>query len=127
MDDSRVVIDALGGVCPVQAEGTVDSEPFYFRARGQRWTMSIGGDVLDCADWRSGAPRGEGEYDAGWMSHDEAWEIIHREADLYLRGFFAGTTAPARRRWIQFALFRPFARAWSCAPVRLMTTDLKGF
>ena len=29
------------GACPVQAEGTVDGLPFYFRARGGEWTLSV--------------------------------------------------------------------------------------
>ena len=44
-------IDMLGGNCPVQAEGTIDGRPFYFRARGQSWSMGIGGDVVGDPDW----------------------------------------------------------------------------
>lgn len=29
------------GNCPVQAEGTIDGFPFYFRARGGSWKLSI--------------------------------------------------------------------------------------
>ena len=39
-----IIIDSFGGNCPVQAEGTIDGKPFYFRARGSSWSMSIGGD-----------------------------------------------------------------------------------
>ena len=30
--------------CPVQCAGTVNGQPFYFRARGERWTLGVGGD-----------------------------------------------------------------------------------
>lgn len=40
---SGIDIEWLSGVCPVQAEGTIDGEPFYFRARGARWHIEIGG------------------------------------------------------------------------------------
>lgn len=40
-----IIIDSFGGNCPVQAEGTIDGKPFYFRARGSSWSMSIGGTM----------------------------------------------------------------------------------
>ena len=30
-----------GDAAPVQAEGTLDGHPFYFRARGDQWTFSL--------------------------------------------------------------------------------------
>lgn len=35
--DYRFTCDAA----PVQAEGTLDGHPFYFRARGEQWTFSL--------------------------------------------------------------------------------------
>jgi hypothetical protein len=37
-----IVIDHLYGNCPVQADGFIDGEPFYFRARGEHWSIEIG-------------------------------------------------------------------------------------
>ncbi|MEM1235222.1 MAG: hypothetical protein AAGH70_13960 [Pseudomonadota bacterium] len=37
-------IECLGGNCPVQAERLIDGEPFYFRARGESWLLSVGRD-----------------------------------------------------------------------------------
>ncbi len=71
-----VHIDQIGGNCPVQAEGTIDGEPFYFRARGQRWTIGIGGDTVMKPDWHYEQPYGEQQFDAGWMSVDEARAFI---------------------------------------------------
>lgn len=38
----EIRIDSLGGNCPVQADGFIDGEPFYFRSRGQHWSIEIG-------------------------------------------------------------------------------------
>jgi hypothetical protein len=60
----------------VQAEGTIGGQPFYFRARDDRWTIAIGGDVID--NTRRGAADEpswfyEEEYpNAGWMAEVEA-------------------------------------------------------
>lgn len=69
-------IDILGGNCPVQAEGLVDGKPFYFRARGCRWSMCIGGEPVSAPEWKMEEPYGEGPFDAGWMSEDEARGFI---------------------------------------------------
>ena len=71
-----VVIDWLGGNCPVQAEGTVNGEPFYFRARGCWWSMSIGQQPVDAPNWHFEQEYGKGPYDAGWMPEDEARGFI---------------------------------------------------
>lgn len=71
-----ILIDLLGGNCPVQAEGTADGEPFYFRARGERWSMEIGGALGDPA-WSYTQRYGTEKYAAGWMSEEEATAFIH--------------------------------------------------
>ncbi len=81
--ERAVVIDCLGGNCPVQAEGTIDGLPFYFRARGDRWTMGIGDDVVLAPAWFYEEPYGDGPFAAGWMDEDEARAFIHKAADLY--------------------------------------------
>lgn len=37
-----VLLEILGGNCLVQGEGSIDGVSFYFRARGARWTLSVG-------------------------------------------------------------------------------------
>ncbi len=64
-------IQTLGGSCPIQAEGFIDDQPFYFRARGSQWSMEIGGDVpLGTPQWSYEEPYGTGLFDAGRMSTD---------------------------------------------------------
>ena len=77
-------IEWLGGNCPVQAEGSVAGKAFYFRARGVRWTMGIGGDPVGEPEWEMSEPYGGGPYDAGWMPDDEARGFIEKAAAAYL-------------------------------------------
>lgn len=65
----NIRIDYLGGNCPVQAWGMIDGREFYFRARGQSWSMQIG-------DWYRINPWGDGPYAAGWMPEETARQII---------------------------------------------------
>ena len=78
-------IQNIGGWCPVQAEGTVGGKPFYFRARGNQWSMAIGGDPIETPGWFR-----EDEYgaspDAGYMPLDEARAFIEICAADYLAG-----------------------------------------
>ena len=80
-----IIIDSFGGNCPVQAEGTIDGKPFYFRARGSRWSMSIGGDdvVLD-PDWYLEDDYGDDAFSAGWMTEVEARAFMGKAFELYL-------------------------------------------
>jgi hypothetical protein len=80
---SAVVIDHLDGWCPVEAEGTIGGQPFYFRARGQRWTIGVGGDTVMRPDWSYGEPFGHGPFDAGHMAFDDARAFIDKAAGLY--------------------------------------------
>lgn len=80
MSDLQFHIDWIGGNCPVQAEGMVNRRPWYFRARGDSWSMTVGnpGDqhALDSEAWRCEQEYGDGPYDAGWMPEDEARGFI---------------------------------------------------
>lgn len=78
-----VVIDWLGGNCPVQAEGTVDGKPFYFRARGEHWSLGIGGEPVCAPEWEHEEEVDGGMYAAGWMSELEAKHCIARAVTLY--------------------------------------------
>jgi len=73
----NLVIEHIGGYCPVQAEGTVDGVPFYFRARHQRWQFAIGYDPVGVLlGWAEGFYRQAPLVHAGWISVEEAKIII---------------------------------------------------
>jgi hypothetical protein len=81
----NVSIETIGGNCPVQADGTIAGKPFYFRARGERWSIGIGGDPIGDPEWFYGEPYGTEEYAASWMPVEEAEGFIHAAAARYLR------------------------------------------
>lgn len=85
----KIKITSLGGNCPVQAEGTVNGEEFYFRARGNRWSMGIGGDdTVGEPMWEySEAYKHTEPYAAGWMSEDEARLFIAKAASYWASGY----------------------------------------
>jgi len=83
---------AVGGNCPVQAEGLVDGMPAYFRARHSSWRLSIAGTpdgdpVLisnnDGTAWTHGEQWPGGEHDAGWMNFGQASACIAKAVALY--------------------------------------------
>lgn len=91
-----IEIEMIGGNCPVQAEGLIDGQPFYFRARGGSWSLSIGSDFEDHGAFSTrgldvvGNPKwlheedwGDGPYDAGWMPVEIAKEMIEKGAVLF--------------------------------------------
>jgi hypothetical protein len=87
MTKPEVKIKWLGGNCPVQAEGEINGQPFYFRARGEHWSLEIGECQVDGPDpdapWRYEEPWGDGPYDAGWMDEKTAREMIARGAEMW--------------------------------------------
>lgn len=78
-----VKIAWIGGNCPVQAEGTIRGKPFYFRARGEAWSIGIGGEVVMEPEWFYEEDYGDEPYVAGWMTEAEARAFIEKSADLY--------------------------------------------
>lgn len=82
---AALTIDWIGGNCPVQAEGTICGKPFYFRARGSKWSIGIGGDTVMEPEWYYSEPYGDGPFDAGWMTEDEARSFIKQAAERYLK------------------------------------------
>lgn len=78
-----IEIASLGGSCPVEGEGTIDGKPFYFRARGERWTIGIGGEPVGEPEWLHNQPYGDEAFAAGYMSEDEARGFIENAASLY--------------------------------------------
>jgi hypothetical protein len=66
----------IGGNCPVQAEGTIEGKPFYFRARGESWSLGIGGEPVLEPEWEIEQEYGSTPFAAGWMTVDEAKAFI---------------------------------------------------
>ena len=82
MTEPEITTTLIGGNCPVQAEGTINGHEFYFRARGDSWSLSVGGpDVVGHPVWYYEQPYGEWP-DAGWMSVDEARAFILKGAKI---------------------------------------------
>lgn len=81
-DNPGLVIDYLGGKCPVQAEGTLDCVPFYFRSRGESWSFGVGPEPVTTPDWEYEEPYGTWP-DAGWITDDEAHAFIDKAVALY--------------------------------------------
>lgn len=95
----------LGGACPVQGDGECDGVPFYFRARGERWSIEFGlGDgpdgelvgetVFECNGTFGPWPK------AGWMSAKHATSLIKASIAKFriwraARPFAAGVTVGA--------------------------------
>lgn len=79
-------IEFLEGDCPVQGWGTCDGFPWYFRARGEHWTMAVAtdpaGDPASIGDASEGfyreEPYGQTRFEAGYMPLDEARYFIVR-------------------------------------------------
>lgn len=83
--DLDIDIQTIGGNCPVQAEGTVNGVAFYFRARGEHWSMSIGGvDVIGAPEWFYEEEYPGGAYKAGWMEQSEAVAFIEQAAKMWV-------------------------------------------
>ncbi|MHA6345950.1 hypothetical protein [Roseivivax sp. CAU 1761] len=82
-----VEIEFLGTFCPVQAEGSVNGRPLYFRARGTQWSLGIGKDPILAPDWRCRIPyEGDGPYAAGWIDQDEALKFISQAVTWWREG-----------------------------------------
>ena len=88
--DAGITIDSMGGNCPVQIEGLIDGQPFYFRARGDSWALHVGPkeDWFTDREWLHEADYGDGPFDAGWMPEHEALGFVCDAVALWpeLRG-----------------------------------------
>ncbi|XAI96366.1 hypothetical protein [Microcystis phage Mae-JY30] len=82
MADIKII--EIDGLCPVQAEGTIDGKPFYFRARGQHWHIGIGDDPMGNPEWGYGGTYGE-PYEAGYLDRPEATATAFIELAAYIR------------------------------------------
>ena len=71
--------------CPVQAEGRIGDHLCEFRARGRLWSLEIWRSdehkIGDSWIYREKWPGGE--YDAGWMTKDEARQCIGKAVRVF--------------------------------------------
>lgn len=86
----EIVIDWIGGNCPVQAEGTINGTSFYFRARGESWSLEVGHGPDDMPAWEHAEWFGEWP-DAGWMTVEQAQDFIRSAAARYAAGLPGGS------------------------------------
>lgn len=77
-----------GGQCPVQCEGKIDGLPFYFRARYERWSLSVAdkqdGDAVDAKGFYYEEPYGA-LFAAGYMPNEEAVRMIGKALEIYTK------------------------------------------
>lgn len=66
----------LGGNCPVQSEGKFDDLDFYFRARGQHWSIELIDPTTLQTVFEMRVLYCDDNYGAGWIPRDEAFIII---------------------------------------------------
>ena len=69
--------------CPLQIEGQIDGEEFYFRARGEHWRMGIGGDPVCDPVWSMCGPWGDGPFAAGYMPEEIGRAIVEKCCELW--------------------------------------------
>jgi hypothetical protein len=69
--------------CPLQIEGPIDGEEFYFRARGEHWSMGIGGDPVLRPTWHMQGPWGDGPFEAGYMPEQVGEAIAQKCCELW--------------------------------------------
>jgi hypothetical protein len=75
------------GFCPVQAFGTVDGFPFYFRSRNQRMSLAIAkekdADPINPESWAYMAEYGDNPYSAGYAPKEHCEAFIEEAAALW--------------------------------------------
>lgn len=79
LEQTGATLHYIGGNCPVQAEGEVDGQAFYFRARGDGWQFHVAptdGEIFDNDTFYVEHDYGDGPFDAGWMPENEALSFI---------------------------------------------------
>jgi hypothetical protein len=87
---SYLTIESLGGGVPVQGEGKLkDGRRFYFRARHERWSFSVGAtsdEAIENPTWIWAEPWGDAAYSAGYMPEPLARAIIQSCGEMIAKG-----------------------------------------
>lgn len=77
-----LVVESIGGMCPTQAKGTMNGNPFYFRARHGVWALTVvrpGKDAV-CPDSKDDVLLYEEGDDLthGWMEKSKVMAILQK-------------------------------------------------
>ena len=96
-----IVISAIGGSCPFQADGSFYGNPFYFRARHGDWTLEVAAPGEDPV-CNPSLFYADGDDDTcGYMELEEAMRIIGGEfvafTEKYADQIYRGADWPPRR------------------------------
>lgn len=83
LQELHINIRNAGGVCPVQIEGHIKGKPFYFRARGEHWSIGIGVEPIGSPQWYRKEYYGEFP-EAGWMPMHEAYDFLIDSAKRWI-------------------------------------------
>ncbi|KQV78184.1 hypothetical protein [Rhizobium sp. Root1220] len=79
----------LAGYCPVQGQGDLEGQYWYFRARGSKWRFELGGNenFTKAPSWWHGEywPSVDG-FAAGYLTDEDAIGCILKAVELYQRG-----------------------------------------
>ena len=81
-----MVYEKPHGQVPVQSQGLIGSQEFYFRYRGGCWSFRVGDqDVVRHPQWYYEEPYGDSAF-AGSLTDEEAYSFIAKAAALYRSG-----------------------------------------
>ncbi len=85
MNDRSIYIENIGGNCPVQIEGYFGKEYFYFRARGNAWSLEVSENAIVDSHFTYVEPYKEDQsYAAGWMPLYEAIQFLGKGLQKYV-------------------------------------------
>lgn len=88
----ELLIDSITSPSPVQAEGTIGGNKFYFRARWDTWSFAVSENpeidpvLVDSPEkgFYIEEKYGNNSYEAGYMPLEKVNSILEHCADLYL-------------------------------------------
>ena len=83
MTTSGILYEWTCDGAPLQAEGMIDGNPFYFRSRGNYWSVGIGGEPVCDPAWEYGEDYGAEAFDASWMPKEIGAAFIAKAADMW--------------------------------------------
>jgi hypothetical protein len=98
MMNEKIKLEYLAGMCPVQAEGTIEGHRFYFRSRGSHWRCEVyeippaemTEEELSQWEWKHIAFQRSGYVgpwpEAGWLDTKVATAHIENSLNEFLAG-----------------------------------------
>ncbi|MBS2018112.1 MAG: hypothetical protein JST00_34895 [Deltaproteobacteria bacterium] len=86
----RSLVASFAGSTPLEGWGTVpDGRSFYFRARYEAWSLSLGAtddEAIEAPTWFWREPWGDAPYGAGYMPEETGREIFESCVDMIEAG-----------------------------------------